>query len=545
MDFKRTVCFLPAAALLFACGCKDSGAQGGGAGGFFYPESARSAAIKHPPVSLEALKNPRLGGRASFADIKPEWIKKSCVRCHINRGVDTSMPALRGAGGEKGEAYYLGGKNGTVFFSNSRAFEQPSPAVAMAGLEKNFNAGEAFFEGNFVADKNSPFGGLGPTYVKTSCLACHPGYGRARRTDNFAQEYGNGYIATVHNPDGTIAKGYTPMLQTKSVKPYLPYAKGVKITWREFKDKYSNRYPDGTPYNAGTKYEGSLVYPEADIIEPLLPLPQDYKVSIEATIGIYGTGLLDAIKDEDILAECERQHSFAGPVKGAHGKWVLESGGQKRLGKFSWHCFRATLGNGPGANGIHTITNVNRADRPRLYATKEWFEFHRARGIDVSELERPQPPSLSMQDYENFMVWHRGLGVPAARNLEDPRVQNGRKIFFEIGCASCHKPQWTTGEYKPLPGYSNQTIRPYTDMLMHDMGAENKGRFRTYRTPPLWGRGLMHKTAGHTDMFHDLRARNFEEAVLWHFGEAEFARELFRSLSKSEREDLLKFLKSL
>ena len=80
---------------------------------------------------------------------------------------------------------------------------------------------------------------------------------------------------------------------------------------------------------------------------------------------------------------------------------------------------------------------------------------------------------------------------------------------------------------------------------MHDMGKENMGRFRTYRTPPLWGRGLMRKTAGHSDMFHDLRARNFEEAILWHFGEAEFARELFRNLTQRERGELIDFLKSL
>ena len=82
-------------------------------------------------------------------------------------------------------------------------------------------------------------------------------------------------------------------------------------------------------------------------------------------------------------------------------------------------------------------------------------------------------------------------------------------------------------------------------MLMHDMGKENAGRFRTYRTPPLWGRGLMNKTAGHTDMFHDLRARDFEEAILWHFGESEFSRELFRNLPEEKRSQLIKFLESL
>ena len=514
--------------------------------GGFIPVSAVNAGKGHVRVPFAALKNPKKWQKATFGDIKPEYVKTSCVACHVNNGIDLSAPALRGKDGKKGEAYYLGGKAGTVFVSNSKAFEQPSPAVVEAGLTSRFKQGELFFEGNFVSDKNSPFGGLGPTYMKTSCIACHPGYGRARRTEDFSEEYGNGYIATVHNPDGSIVEGYTAMLQTKSVKPYLPYARGVKISWHQFKDKYGNRYPDGSFYNDGKKTEGSLIYPTADIVEPLLPLPKNYKVSIEATIGIYGTGLLDAIADESILEEHARQHSVAGPVKGEHGKWIYEPAeGKKRLGKFAWHCLRATLDNGPGSNGLYNTTNVARRDRPHLYGTPEWVEKHKSLGIEVAAFEGRQSPELSDEDYENFMIWHRGLAVPAARNLDRPDVQKGREIFFRIGCASCHKPEWKTGFYKPFPAYSNQVIRPYTDMLMHDMGPENEGRFRTYRTPPLWGRGLMHKTAGHTDMFHDLRARDFEEAILWHFGEAEFARELFRHLKKNEREKLIKFLKAL
>lgn len=514
--------------------------------GGFIPKSAVAAKVSHPIIPFSALKIPEKRDDTSFKNIKAEYIKDSCVVCHVNNKMNFPKPALRGKDGKKGEAYYLGGRAGTVFTSNSKAFEQPSPAVVDAGLTSKFKQGELFFEGNFVSGKNIPFGGLGPTYMKTSCIACHPGYGRARRTKDFSEEYGNGYIATVHNPDGSIVKGYTPMLQIKAVKPYLPYAKGVKISWHEFKDKYGNRYPDGSFYNEGKKTEGSLIYPTADIIEPLLPLPKDYKVSIEATIGIYGTGLLDAITDESILDEYKRQHSIAGPVKGIHGKWIYEpSEGKKRLGKFAWHCLRATLDNGPGSNGFYNTTNVARSDRPHLYGTPEWIEKHRQLGIDVEIFEKPQHPEISDEDYENFMVWHRGLAVPAARNLEKPEVRSGMKIFNRIGCASCHKPEWTTGQYKPFPAYSNQVIRPYTDMLMHDMGPENQGRFRTYRTPPLWGRGLMHKTAGHTDMFHDLRARDFEEAILWHFGEAEFARELFRNLSKKERAYLIEFLKAL
>lgn len=537
-----------AALLLCAAtgGCDFHNGNDGGASEDFVPEAAvRAGFERHPKISASALKDPKKDASAAFEDIKPEFVKDSCISCHVNRGINLAPPALKTEDGKPGPAYYLGGETGTVFNATSRAFEQPSPAIEEAGLESRFLAGESYFDGNFVTDPNVPFGGLGPTYMKSSCIACHPGYGRGRRTNDFSQEYGNGYIATVHHPDGRVVEGYTPMLQIYAVEPYVPYAKGVKITWHEFTDKHGNRYPDGTPYNEGKPTEGSLVYPTADIIEPLLPLPEDYKVSIESTIGIYGTGLLDAISDASIIEEYRRQQSFSGPVKGKHGPWITEAGGQKRLGKFTWHCNRATLENGPGSNGVWNTTNITRKDRPNLYITPEWLEKQKELGIDVSALEGPQPEEMSMKDYEDFMIWHRGLAVPAARRLDRPEVQSGQKIFNRLGCASCHKPEWKTGEYPPMPAYANQTIRPYTDMLMHDMGEENRAQFATYRTPPLWGRGLMRKTANHTDMFHDLRARDFEEAILWHFGEAEFAREQFRHLSAKERADLIEFLKAL
>lgn len=509
------------------------------------PLSAREVGVRfHPPISADMLIEPQ--GALTFDNINPASLRADCIRCHVSYGRSKTLPELRTPEGKKGAAYYAGGKAGTAFNSTSKAFEQPSPAIVEAGLEDRFLAGEAFFEGNFVATQGVPFGGLGPTYVKASCISCHPGYGRGRRTDNFAQEYGNGYIAFVHNPDGTIVEGYTFMLQIHAVEPYKPYAKGVEITWHDFTDKYGNRYPDGTPYNAGKPTEGSLSYPSADIIEPLIPLPEDYKVSIESTIGIYGTALLDAIADEDIIAEYERQHSRPGPVKGKRGAWITDPyTGEKRIGRFTWHNTRATLQNGPGYNGLYNTTNVTRADRPNLYMTKQWLDKQRELGLDVDHLEGPQAAELSQKDLDDFMIWHRGLAVPAARNLEDPQVRAGQKLFAAIGCTACHKPEWTTGKYPEMPAYENQVIRPYTDLLMHDMGEENVGRYRTYRTPPLWGRGLMKKTADHTDMFHDLRARDFEEAVLWHFGDAEFAREQFRNLSAQDRENLIRFLQAI
>jgi CxxC motif-containing protein (DUF1111 family) len=153
---------------------------------------------------------------------------------------------------------------------------------------------------------------------------------------------------------------------------------------------------------------------------------------------------------------------------------------------------------------------------------------------------------MSAEDYDAFMVWHRGIAVPAARNLDDPTVQRGKKLFYEMGCTACHRSSWTTrSNYTPLPAISNQKIYPYTDLLRHNLEMKEPGRVQLCRTTPLWGRGLMKIVSGHTDKLHDLRARNTEEAILWHGGEAKECKEKFRKMSKEDRDALVKFLDAI
>lgn len=490
------------------------------------------------------------------------------------------------------DEYFTGGRQGTVFNTTSRCLEMPAPAVAAdPKLAEKFVKGEVLFDADFVIDPKAPFGGLGPVYVNNSCRNCHPNYGRSRRVERYNEQFGGGYTAFVHTPDGELVKGYVFMLQTRAAPPYQPPAKGVDIQWREFVDEYGNTYPDGTPYNQGTPREGSLIYPKADLIEPLLPLPAGYQVSLEGTIGLFGTGLLDAIPDADIIAEYERQKAAPGPVKGRPGAWITEAhDGKKHLGKFTWHNTRATLWNGPGANGIWNVPNLTHEERPKLFTTPEWIAKQAELGLDTAPLTGPQPVELTREDMENLRVWFSGLAVPAARNLGDPVVRRGKELFHAANCTACHKPSWVTGQSDLIPGYNKQKIWPYTDLLMHDMGkadcrachkpAEtlaktytvpsleeiqpiteellrdrreknhgirtmNFGFRPTFRTPPLWARGLMKNAADHTDMWHDQRARSFEEAILWHHGEALGPREAFRNLPKEDRSALIEFLRSL
>ena len=150
------------------------------------------------------------------------------------------------------------------------------------------------------------------------------------------------------------------------------------------------------------------------------------------------------------------------------------------------------------------------------------------------------------------MLYSSTLAVPAQRNADDPQVARGERLFSDANCTACHIPTQQTGEHPTIPALSNQTIHPFTDLLLHDMGeglADGLSDFGAkgseWRTPPLWGVGLFETVNGHTNYLHDGRARNLEEAILWHGGEAESSKERFMNLTKEEREALLAFLESL
>jgi CxxC motif-containing protein (DUF1111 family) len=160
-------------------------------------------------------------------------------------------------------------------------------------------------------------------------------------------------------------------------------------------------------------------------------------------------------------------------------------------------------------------------------------------------------PEVSDEILMKVVSYQQSLAVPARRNANDPVVINGKKLFNTLQCSSCHRPMMTTG-VSVFKALSQQTIFPYTDLLLHDMGeglADNRPDFdangREWKTPPLWGIGLIKTVNGHTFLLHDGRARNIEEAILWHGGEAENSKNEFIKLKKSEREALIRFVESL
>lgn len=545
------------------------------------------------------------------------------------------------------EEWYPGGQLGTT---EGVSYSDPAPAVtAVSGMETSFNKGEDFFEHLYTITEE-PRKGLGPAWTRNSCIHCHPGYGHGKRQDSYrANTVGNGYLLVVYHPtagvsaDGTAyaANSYisevTGMPQTQAMHPFkAPIDESqISITWVPVTSMPSGlpmTFPDGESY--------SLIYPEVTIPQTAFntnPLPDNYEVRLESTIGIYGTGLLDAIDQDSMKLEYQRQ-AAAAIARGenvsdalnpamwdasandwAASAWYNLADGQQRIKKFTYAMTRGSLQDGAGANAIWNITNVTRSDRHYLYTTKPWakamaedrevIDYIKQHGSDRSSVLYPYyadgtdegiaervnlllglnaasdsatfrryfvdgapyngEEEMSDKDYYDFMVWHRGLAVPAARDLNTDEVKRGKQLFMQMGCASCHRPSWTTGddEYwvdnsikayaaangldaqNILPRFPRQKIWPYTDMVQHRLFMANDIRTGWCRTTPLWGRGLSRRLTGADDRLHDCRARNVVEAIMWHGYSAESdafsSAKQFYNLSKADRDAVVAFIEAI
>jgi hypothetical protein len=492
------------------------------------------------------------------------------------------------------EEWYSGGLLGTTFTATSFAYEQPAPAVD-ASMAQAFKLGEYFFENDYNENKTGAFKGLGPLMVRRGCFYCHPNYGHGKRqTEYRANNHGNGYLLVITDETDTYLSSVTGMPQTLAVEPFkAPIDESkIKIEWLAYTDEWGNKFPDGESY--------TLIYPEVTIPEEAYYVPlevtkngttttvphSNVRVKLESTIGVYGTGLLDAIPAEELKAEYTRQEQAGvslNPAIFANGNWTKTYGNTPHPLRYTYALSRGPLQDAAGANAIWNITNVTRSNRRYHYMTAAYatvaskddevqagFYRHFPEQNKTGNVEKDIYNYLMAQDldvemgneeYKNFMIWHRGLAVPAARNLDDPVVDKGKKLFGELGCTHCHRPSWTTGDdiiHDPsgffaendsrLPRFPNQKIWPYTDMVQHRLCMVNDIRTGWCRTTPLWGRGLSELVTGASDRLHDCRARNVTEAIMWHGSTQSDARkplEQFRKLTKAERDAIVAFIDAI
>ena len=518
------------------------------------------------------------------------------------------------------EEWYPGGQLGTT---EKASYSAATPAVVnIADMESDFNTGEDFFEHLYTFEQE-PRKGLGPAWVRNSCIACHPSYGHGKRqTEYRANQIGNGYLLVIYHPDNnSYISEVTGMPQTQAAAPFkAPIDESlISIEW-----KTVTAMESGLPMQFEDEGGYSLIYPEVRIPQEAFntnPKPSNYDVRLESTIGIYGTALLDAISDEDIEAQWKSESRFvtlnpamwdndaktfkpAAYYSAKYNDTGKHHGDHGPLKRFTYAMTRGSLQDGAGSNAIWNITNVSRPDRNWLYTTSAWAQAmsedpdviasikadpsspYYADGSEakiadaVRNLLDPSTnqfdnqwhkfaPEMNDKQYYQFMVWHRGLAVPAARNLNSSDVQRGKELFSQIGCGQCHRPSWTTGSddmwidasikayaksigkdaNQLLPRYPGQTIWPYTDMVQHRLFMMNDIRTGWCRTTPLWGRGLSRRLTGADDRLHDCRARTVVEAIMWHGyskqSDAYRATEKFYHLKKADRDAVVKFIESI
>jgi len=434
----------------------------------------------------------------------------------------------------------------TVPLSDAQAYSQPAPALSERQLEA-FRRGLAGFNRPWVVFSVSTGDwGLGPTFVADRCGVCHRGSGRGALPHS-ANAQPIGMVVRVSVPGPGPHGGPKPLahygeqLQNRALqgqRPEMMFAydpvpaeADLYIAWEE----HTVQLADGT--------EVPLRRPKLSIENAAFgELPAETMTSLRIAPPVFGLGLLDAVPEEAILEIARRQREL-----GFNGRpnYAWDAIGQRtRLGRFGWKATQPTLRQQVAAAALHDMGVTSSL-------------FPRQNCPDVQTVCRREvpgnDPELIDAAWDDLEIAMLGHAVPAPRNQDDPAVRRGAALFEQLQCSVCHVPALRTADYFPrLPQLSGQTFYAYTDLLLHDMGeglADHRPDFaaggRDWRTPPLWGLGLSKTVNGSSALLHDGRARNVTEAILWHGGEAQGARDGFAALSKAEREALAAFLEAI
>ncbi len=436
----------------------------------------------------------------------------------------------------------------TIFNSSIMAFDTPSDVVANNPiLYSRFLSGDALYETPRIANTTDTvgmtddqkanlkrFGGLGPLYVGFACISCHQGAGRTKSTLHTHGGSGNSFssfLAFIRSKNNQTFKDVGRVLHDHAVFPEKPEGK-LKVQYTEKCEKFPN--DDDEYCLLHPKYSVTDWYPN-EIAE------SDLEMSVRTPLRHVGMGLMMAVDDNEVLELAAKSY----PEFGISGEanWVFEKG-KRCLGR-------------SGHKANHCDLTVELGFLSDMGVTNERFPFevsegqpqvHHDFGIEVT--------TADMADVEFYMF---NLGVPARRNVKNPEVMKGEKAFYKAKCHLCHTPTLHTSSIAPklmdgtrLPHLSNKTIHPYTDYLLHDMGAELGDDFdqgtasgREWRTAPLWSIGLQETVNGHTYFLHDARARNLKEAIMWHGGEGDVSRTIYKNMAQEERAALHRFIESL
>lgn len=425
---------------------------------------------------------------------------------------------------------WLSGGSQTVFNSGSGAFSNPFPGLS-GTADFNHEVGDAAFEATFVSAPAPVHPGLGPLFNSVSCASCHIADGRGRPQEANGQMISMLIRVSVPGYDehgGPLsAPGFGGQLQQRSIVGTKQEADvNIQYTFKK------QAFPDGESYE--------LRVPVYTLQNSYIPFPPGLMWSPRVAPPVFGLGLLEAIPDWAILSNADENDANGDGISGrANEVWDVVKQ-QKSIGKFGWKASAPSLLQ-QVAGAYNQDMGITNFVFPKESSYGQSQDDKLNAGVQVSD---------SLLHAVSFYM--QTLAVPARRNADDPVVKQGKQIFKQTGCMSCHVSMFKTDVNVAFKAISNQTIFPYTDLLLHDMGtelADNRPDYlangQEWKTPPLWGIGLTQVVNGHSNFLHDGRARTLTEAIMWHGGEAAAAREKFAALSAADRQALLKFLGSL
>nr|MCU0633715.1 hypothetical protein [Gemmatimonadaceae bacterium] len=412
----------------------------------------------------------------------------------------------------------------TVFRSDDEAFEQPAANLDAAALAQH-DAGDDAFGKVFLAAT-----GLGPQFNNPSCDGCHVLDGRGvlpspgQPLESMLLRLSVPGTAPDGGPLG--APGFGGQLQTQGVSP-VPAEATVDVALEIVR----GRYGDGTPYE--------LRRPRFALRTPHRPLPPGLLLSPRVAPPVFGLGLLEAVPVATLERLADPTDRDGDGISGRINVVFDARTGLPAVGRF-----------GVKANTSSLLQQAAAAYNGDMGITTALFPAENCEGAYPQCARKPAEVSDSVLRVNAF--YSQTLAVPARRDLNDLTARLGQALFLVIGCADCHVPRLQTGVLAGVPAVSNQTIRPFTDLLVHDMGdglADDRPDFlasgREWRTAPLWGIGLTRVVNPGATLLHDGRARTLAEAILWHGGEAQRARDTFRLLPFHLRSAMLRFLETL
>lgn len=424
----------------------------------------------------------------------------------------------------------MAGGETTVFLTSSNAFSTPAANLNGGDLDMHLD-GDFQFEAAFVTAPATVNGGIGPIFNNTSCVSCHPKDGRAKFPDNLNSL--SGFFLRASMPGEDANGGPMPVpnfglqIQNQAIFGYEPEA-NFQVNYTAIVETLA----DGT--------EVILQKPDYMLTDAYVAVPSAILLSPRLAPPVFGLGLLEAIPESEILMHQDIEDINQDGISGKANYVYDFVSGTTQIGRFGWKANTATiLEQCAGAYlGDMGITS---------YLFPQETGFGQTNGSDGLG----DDPEITEDILNQVAFYCQTLAVPAPRDLEDESVRRGSLIFEDLQCASCHVPSMTTSS-NTISAISDQTIFPYSDMLLHDMGeglSDNRPDFlangNEWKTRPLWGIGLTQVVNGHTDFLHDGRAKNITEAILWHGGEAENAKNMFKNLPTDQREDLLNFVNSL